>query len=137
MGALELSPPRIRLADDVSRYLRRARAGHQEFDVMVKGASCAGCIAKIERGVGALPGRRRRRLNLSTGKLVVAGLQLSPETILQRVQDLGYGAQPFDAGDALDDGERQSRLFLLCLAVSGFATVFTMGLTDAVWYGGE
>ena len=56
---------------------------------------------------------------------------------MQRVQDLGYGAQPFDAGDALDDGERQSRLFLLCLAVSGFATVFTMGLTDAVWYGGE
>ena len=32
---------------------------------------------------------------------------------------------------------RASRASLLrCLAVAGFGTVFVMGLTDAVWYGG-
>src|SRR5690348_17067615 len=137
MGTLEAGPSQIGLAADASRYLRRSRTGDQEFDVMVKGASCAGCIAKIERGVKAIAGVESARLNLSTGKLVVSGLHLSPEIILRHVRDLGYGAQPFDAGEILDAGEKQSRFLLLCLAVAGFATVFTMGLTDAVWYGGE
>ena len=137
MGTLERFPDRPQLADDVSRYLRPAGAGAQQFDVMVKGASCAGCIAKIERGVKAISGVENARLNLSTGKLAVTGAHLSPAAILNRIQDLGYGAQPFDAGEILDEGEKQSRILLVCLAVSGFATVFTMGLTDAVWYGGD
>jgi Cu2+-exporting ATPase len=137
MGTLDQIRDRPQLADDISRYLRPSGGGAQQFDVMVKGASCAGCIAKIERGVKALPGIENARLNLSTGKLAVTGIHLSPAAILHRVQDLGYGAQPFDAGEILDEGEKQSRILLLCLAVSGFATVFTMGLTDAVWYGGD
>lgn len=136
MGAIGLSGFRPELADDLSRYLKGTSAGDQRFDVMVKGARCAGCIAKIERGVRAVPGVRDGRLNLSTGKLVVTGRKLEPETILRYVQDLGYDAQPFDAGEMLDAGAREGRFLLRCLAVAGFATVFTMGLTDAVWYGG-
>lgn len=136
MGAIGLSGFRPELADDLSRYLKDAGAGDQRFDVMVKGARCAGCIAKIERGVRAVPGVHDGRLNLSTGKLVVTGRKLEPETILRYVRDLGYDAQPFDAGEMLDAGAREGRFLLRCLAVAGFATVFTMGLTDAVWYGG-
>ena len=137
MGAVDFFASQTQVVGGDSRYLRRTGAGAQEFDVMIKGASCAGCIAKIEKGVKAIPGVEDARLNLSTGKLVVTGSRLSPERILRRVQELGYGAQPFDAGEVLDAGEQQSRFLLLCLAVSGFATVFTMGLTDAVWYGGD
>lgn len=136
MGAIGLSGFRPELADDLSRYLKDMGAGEERFDVMVKGARCAGCMAKIERGVRAVPGVRDGRLNLSTGKLVVTGRKLQPETILRYVRDLGYDAQPFDAGEMLDAGGREGRFLLRCLAVAGFATVFTMGLTDAIWYGG-
>ena len=136
MGAIGLSGFRPELADDPSRYLKETGAGEERFDVLVKGARCAGCIAKIERGVKAVPGVRDGRLNLSTGKLVVTGRSLKPETILRYIRDLGYDAQPFDAGEMLDAGDREGRFLLRCLAVAGFATVFTMGLTDAIWYGG-
>lgn len=137
MGAIGLSGLRPDLADDLSHYLKAVGAGEQRFDILVKGARCAGCIAKIERGVKAVPGVRDGRLNLSTGKLVVTGKKLRPETILRYVRDLGYDAQPFDAGEMLDAGDREGRFLLRCLAVAGFATVFTMGLTDAIWYGGD
>ena len=107
------------------------------FEAAVKGARCANCIAKIEQGVNAIPGVERARLNLSTGKLTVVGRKVSPELILNRVRDLGYEAQPFEAEVVLDAAEAEGGFLLRCLAISGFATVFVMGLTDSIWYGGD
>ncbi len=127
------------IADDLSRYIHPAAGGQQCFEIVVKGARCAGCIAKIEGGVKAIAGVTDARLNLSTGKLMVAwrGDAVRPQSVLRRVRDLGYEAQPFEAPALLDDEAREGRMFLRCLAVSGFATVFIMGLTDAVWYGAD
>ena len=124
-----------RAAGDLSGLLRDGPGGTHAFEVAVKGARCANCIAKIERGVSALEGVDQARLNLSTGKLTVLGPALAPQQILMRVQDLGYEAQAFEADAVLSTDETEGRLLLRCLAVSGFATVFVMGLTDAVWYG--
>jgi len=131
MAALNLSPTL-----EFSPLLRKTPGGAYAFEVAVKGARCANCIAKIERGVGALEGVEQARLNLSTGKLTVLGRNMAPQRILRRIQDLGYEAQPFEAEEVLSADEGEGRLLLRCLAVSGFATVFVMGLTDAVWYGG-
>ena len=122
---------------DLSGLMRPVAGGGKSFEVAVKGARCANCIAKIERGVTALEGVEQARLNLSTGKLTVLGPDLAPQRILGRIRDLGYEAQPFDAGEVLGTEESEGRLLLRCLAVSGFATVFVMGLTDAIWYGGD
>jgi Cu2+-exporting ATPase len=136
MGAIA-SLPRQDARDDLARYMRRGADGADSFEVAVKGARCANCIAKIEKGVGAIPGVESARLNLSTGKLAVASKGVAPQKILQRVLDLGYEAQPFEAAESLDAEAAEGRLLLRCLAVSGFATVFVMGLTDGVWYGGD
>jgi len=133
MAALNLSRP----TGELSGLLRNGPGGTHIFEVAVKGARCANCIAKIEHGVSVLEGVDQVRLNLSTGKLTVSGRGLAPQRILKRVQDLGYEAQLFAAEEALDAGEAEGRLLLHCLAVSGFATVFVMGLTDAVWYGAD
>jgi Cu2+-exporting ATPase len=125
-----------RAASDLSGLLRDGPGGARTFEVAVKGARCANCIAKIERGVCAVEGVDQARLNLSTGKLTILGHDLVPQQILQRVRDLGYEAQPFEAEEVLTADEAEGRLLLRCLAVSGFATVFVMGLTDAIWYGG-
>ena len=136
MAAIEMLP-RQAARDDLSRYLRRAADGADTFEVAVKGARCANCIAKIEKGVGAITGVEQVRLNLSTGKLVVASRSVAPQKILRRVLDLGYDARPFEAAESLDAEAAEGQMLLRCLAVSGFATVFVMGLTDGIWYSGD
>ncbi|HUO03155.1 MAG TPA: heavy metal translocating P-type ATPase [Rhizomicrobium sp.] len=135
-----LSPPLSALdADDLSSYLRKDSDGRMRFEVAVKGAHCAGCLAKIEGGVKKLDGVDSARLNLSTGKLTVLMNQRGPgaHAVLACIRALGYGAAPFEADIVLDAGRNESRRLLHCLAVAGFGAVFTVGLTDAVWYGGE
>ncbi len=123
---------------DLSRFLSRKLDGSVAFDALVKGARCAGCLGKIERGVTALPGVASARLNLSTGKLaVVGGAGFRPDAVLQRLHDLGYEGAPFQAAATLDEDAREGRFLLHCLVVAAFGTVFTMGLTDAIWYGGD
>lgn len=135
MGTLNLSLSQPSMRDDLSRYMRRAENGSDSFEVSIKGARCANCIAKIEKGVAAIPGVENVRLNLSTGKLLVVSQGVAPQKILQRVQDIGYEAQPFEAADTLNADEAEGQFLLRCLAVSGFATVFVMGLVEGIWYG--
>ncbi|HSM96959.1 MAG TPA: heavy metal translocating P-type ATPase, partial [Rhizomicrobium sp.] len=125
--------------EDLSRFLRHEPDGVTALDVVVKGAHCANCIAKIEGGVRALDGVETARLNLSTGKLHVSwqGKAVRPAAVIKRVQSMGYDAQPFDAPVVFAVEEQEGRELLRALAVAGFGTVFVMGLTDAVWYGGS
>lgn len=125
------------IADDLSRYIHRSSDGSEQFEILVKGARCANCIAKIETGVKGISGVTSARLNLSTGKLVVGSVAASPHAILRRVRDLGYEAQPFEAEATLGAEEAEGRLLLFCIAASAFGTIFIMGLTDAVWYGAD
>jgi len=125
------------LTDDFSCFVR-AKGGVSTLEIAVKGARCANCIAKIEAGVKGIDGVTGARLNLSTGKLVAEwrGACVSPAAVIRRVRDLGYEAQPYDAGETLNAGEKEGRLLLHCLVVAAFGTVFVMGLMDGVWYGG-
>jgi len=125
-------------APDLSRFVH-SHDGASTFEVAVSGAHCANCIAKIETGVKAIPGVDAARLNLSTGKLAVTwhDTSVAPQSVLERVRNLGYEAQPFEVTAVLSAGEKEGWFLLRSLAVAGFATVFVMGLMDAVWYGGE
>lgn len=121
---------------DLSRFIRRKENGTAEFEAAVSGARCANCIAKIESGVGALDNVENARLNLSTGKLVVAwrGSKANPAAVLDRVRALGYEAQPFDAGAVITADRSEGKFLLRCLALAGFGSVFVVGLTDGIWY---
>lgn len=124
---------------DLSAFVHHEENGNSLFEAAVSGARCAGCIAKIEGGIRAIPGVTEARLNLSTGKLSVRWNddQVAPQAVLERVRNLGYQAQPFAADRHADATAREGRKLLRGLALSGFASVFVMGLTDAVWYGGD
>lgn len=139
MGALTLSRSSADVADDLSRYVRKDSEGASTLEIAVKGARCANCIAKIEAGVRGISGVTNARLNLSTGKLVVAwrGNAVSPNLVVQRVRALGYEAQPYEAKASMDAGEREGHALLRYLIIAGVGTSFVVGLTDAVWYGGS
>ncbi len=137
MAELNQHPTNSEFFSGPAARQRRETGAADVLEIAVKGAKCASCISKIEQGVSALPGVEQARLNLSTGKLTVLAQSVRPEQILLRLRNLGYEAQPFAAEDVLDDTVKEGRLLLRYLAVSGFATIFTMGLAESVWYGGD
>lgn len=118
-------------------FVRRGADGQSEVELLVSGARCAGCIAKIERGVRALPGVDEARLNLSTGKLTVTwrGGTVSPDGLIGAVERLGYGAVAFDPAARLDSEREAGRDLVWRLAVAGFAAGNVMLLSVSVWAG--
>ena len=74
----------------------RTEGEDRQLDLLVQGARCAGCLAKIEKGVGALPGVRQARMNLTTGKLSVIWRKadLGRWTIVRTLEELGDPAVP-------------------------------------------
>ncbi len=122
---------------DPSPFVRRDGTGEARLELAVKGARCANCIAKIEKGLMGLDGVREARLNLSTGKLAVAWRDagLPASAILQRVIDLGYEARPYDPEALLRNEDEEGRFLLRCMAVAGFAAANVMLLSIAIWAG--
>ena len=61
----------------------------EEQTFLVSGMDCASCAQKIAAGVDRLDGVQTCTINFTTGKLHVQGL-VPADTIIRRVQDLGY-----------------------------------------------
>ncbi len=122
---------------DPAPFVRRDEGGASRLELAVKGMRCAGCIAKIERGVSAMPGVEEARVNLSTAKLRVRwrGTRTSADAIVARVGELGFEAFPYDPAAMLRQDDEEGRFLLRCLAVSGFAASNVMFLSISVWAG--
>ncbi|MEM7032873.1 MAG: heavy metal translocating P-type ATPase [Chloroflexota bacterium] len=70
-----------------------------ELTLMVTGMDCAGCARTVENGVSKLEGVTSCSLNFTTERLVVSG-NITNETVMQRVRDLGFGIAGSD--DSVD-----------------------------------
>jgi Cu2+-exporting ATPase len=125
-------------AADLSAFVSRSDNGEGRVELLVKGARCAGCLGKIERGVSALAGVQEARLNLTTGKLSVRyrdNRRADPALLISALDALGYVAVLFDPAAALDLGDREGRELVLALAVAGFGAANAMMFTVPVWAG--
>jgi len=122
---------------DPAPFVRRERAGTSRLELAVKGMRCAGCMAKIERGVGALPGIEEARVNLSSAKLAVRWREgrTSADAIVACVNALGFEAFPYDPDAVIRQDDEEGRFLLRCLAVSGFAASNVMFLSICIWAG--
>lgn len=122
---------------DMSAFLRRGEGDRVTLDLLVKGARCAGCIAKIERELVKLPGVESVRLNLSTGRLALglANGRVDPGRIINALDRLGYPAMPYDPGAALVQRDREGRQLILALAVAGFGAMNAMMFSVPIWAG--
>ncbi len=107
------------------------------IDLVVEGMHCAGCMQKIERGLGELPGVTNARCNLSTKRVAVSWQrgQTTGEGIVAELGSLGFSAVPFDPKlvGAIDETEA-SRL-LRAMGIAGFAAANVMLLSVSVWSG--
>ena len=122
---------------DPLAFVRHGRDGAAQLDLAVQDVHCAGCIAKIERAVGGLPGVESARLNMSTKRLTVAwdGADSLSRRIAETVNELGYPAAPFDPVQHGQSADPEGRRLLVALAVAGFAMGNVMLLSVSIWAG--
>lgn len=138
MAALTAAHTTCDRADcDPEAFVRRGAGGTSRIELAVKGAHCANCIARIERGLKTLHGVTEARLNLSTGKLAVRWTDGSVDaaTIIHRVEELGFPARPYDPRALIENEDAEQRFLLRCLGVAGFASANVMLLSISIWSG--
>lgn len=101
----------------------------------VPGMRCAGCIAKIERGLAVVDGVAAARVNFSARRVAVShDLRLTEEALVEELRQLGFEAQAVAANPLAQD-DRESRTLLRALAVAGFGMMNIMLLSVSVWSG--
>jgi len=121
---------------DLSAYLTETGPGGRRLDLLVSGAHCAACIARIEGELADTPGVASARLNLSTGRLAV-GLEPEgdPGQVVRALDRIGYPATPYDPDSARQAQDREGRELAMALAVAGFGAGNAMIFSVPVWAG--
>ncbi|WP_421848040.1 heavy metal translocating P-type ATPase [Novosphingobium sp.] len=114
----------VRLAPEISRTVLAVPSMH-----------CAGCMGKVERALGAVPGVASARANLTARTIAVdhTGAVEIPE-LVAALAGAGFAAQPRE--DALEPPSA-SRELLAPLAVAAFACMNVMLLSVSVWSGAD
>ena len=130
-------PPRDDLGEPGASQVRPVGAADAAF--MVENAHCGGCLRKIERDIGVLPGVSSVRFNLTTRRLAVRhdGSPGMAERIIGRLSELGFPARIYDPkalGSKDADAEKK---LLRAMTVAGFAAANVMLLSVSVWAGSD
>jgi P-type Cu2+ transporter len=84
-----------------SEVLLASRAlggGLRQSDLSVPTIHCGGCVQKIERTLGGLPGVEQARVNLSTKRVAIRWRGESPPPFVATLNAAGYDAHLYDAG---------------------------------------
>ncbi|MXP10748.1 heavy metal translocating P-type ATPase [Pseudoblastomonas halimionae] len=101
----------------------------------VPGMRCAGCIAKIERGLAEVDGIEAARVNFSAKRVAVRHLsRVDEDRLVEELRHLGFESQAL-SDNPLGQDDREARLLLRALAVAGFGMMNIMLLSVAVWSG--
>ena len=111
-------------------------AGDETTVLVVPGMHCAGCMAKVERALQAVPGVSAARVNL-TAKQVRTEHSREVETadLIAALDAVGFASQP--RTEELTKAPSAVRPLLAPLGVAAFASMNVMLLSVSVWSGAE
>jgi Cu2+-exporting ATPase len=107
----------------------------RQSDLSVPAIHCGGCIQKIERALGELPGVEQTRVNLSTRRVSVRWRGDDPPPLTATLEAIGYDAHLCDFG--AEQKDPALRELIVALAVAGFAASNIMMLSVGVWSGAD
>ncbi len=124
---------------ELAEMVRHPREGSSFLQLAVPAMHCGGCVAKIEREIGRLPGVANVRANLGARRVALEwrGAAARAGELARAIEELGFDVHPVDP-DAEADGEKRAmRDLLMRLAVAAFAAMNIMLLSVSVWSGAE
>lgn len=102
----------------------------------VPGMHCAGCIAKIERGLNGRPGITSSRVNLSARQVsIMHDPALTPRDLVAELDRIGFEAEPRKG--SLARSPSAVKPLLAPLGVAAFACMNVMLLAVSVWSGAD
>lgn len=101
----------------------------------VPGMHCAGCMGKVERALGAVPGVASARANLTARTIAVDHMgTVEVPDLVAALAGAGFAAEPRE--DVVEPPSA-SRELLAPLAVAAFACMNVMLLSVSVWSGAD
>ena len=119
-----------------ARITAAAPEAPRDTVLVVPGMHCAGCMAKVERGLAAVPGVHAARVNLTARQVSVAHDAEVPLTMLvETLGALGFPSQPRSPG--LAPPPSAVKPLLAPLGVAAFAAMNVMLLSVAIWSGAD
>ena len=122
--------------DEVLLASRYIGEGLRQTELAIPDIHCGGCVQRIEKALGALPGVIQARVNLSTKRATIRWrAHNAPPPFISTLRGMGFEAHLHDAGADEKDGAL-AELFR-ALAVSGFAASNIMLLSVSIWSGAE
>ena len=120
----------------MSSAARQPEADLVETTLVVPGMHCAGCMAKVERGLGAVAGVESARVNLTARQVAVVHRgNLTPPDLIETLAGLGFPAQP--RSPELAPPPSAAKPLLAPLGVAAFAAMNVMLLSVSIWSGAE
>lgn len=107
-------------------------ARDDQITLSVSGATCASCVASIEKALLSVPGVTQAHMNLADNTAAASG-KADPEALIKAVESAGYGASVIEDADAADDrrqaeDKKQYKVLLVKMAIS-----LGLGLVLMVW----
>jgi Cu2+-exporting ATPase len=116
--------------------LRAGAAPLESTVLVVPGMHCAGCMAKVERAFGALPGVHGARVNLTARQVRVDHDPAVREpALVAALAEAGFASQP--RGEELAPPPSAVKPLLAPLAVAAFACMNVMLLSVSIWSGAD
>lgn len=70
---------------------------HDTISLLIEGMTCASCVARVEKGIKAVPGVTDATVNLATERATVRGTA-SAEEVIAAIEKTGYEARPIETG---------------------------------------
>jgi P-type Cu2+ transporter len=122
---------------DLTSFLRPAGDGRAVLDLLVRDARCGGCLAKIEREIGAMPQVASARMNLTSHKLTVGFKTAAADAglVIDALERLGYPAVLYDPTQARDEHDQEGRRLVFALGVAAFGAMNAMMFSVPLWAG--
>jgi len=108
----------------------------EETVLVVPGMHCAGCMAKVERSLEALPEVARARVNLSAKQVRVDHHPgIVAQDLVAALEAIGFASQP--RPEELAPPPSAVKPLLGPLAVAGFACMNVMLMSVSIWSGAD
>ncbi|PQV63599.1 Copper chaperone CopZ [Abditibacterium utsteinense] len=68
----------------------------QTIELQISGMTCSSCVSHVTRALQSTPGVQVATVDLASGRAHVQGENLNESTLIEAVDEEGYGAQPIE-----------------------------------------